>query len=127
MFFNKKTTKMFEKILFIALISTGLSLMSCSYPSNKMQLEKTENLESKETVEQDKDQAAKLIEKYERRGIKFTKDQKDKINDIVDEIGMGDDTSSLDTKKQLRRKIRSKIEEQVLTAEQKKLIKKKNK
>lgn len=118
---------MFEKLLFIALIASGLSFMSCSYPSSKAQLENTENLESKESVEQGEDQVAKLIEKYERRGIEFTKEQREKIDEIVDEIGMGDETTSLETKKQLRRKIRSKIEQQVLTDEQRKLVKKKGK
>jgi len=127
MFYNIKTTKMFEKILFIALISTGLSLMSCSYPANKTQLDETETLQSDQMAQQEKDQIDKLIEKYERRGIKFTDAQREQINKIVDEIGMGDEGSSLETKKQLRRKIRSKIEQKVLTDEQRKLTKKKGK
>lgn len=117
---------MIVKLLFIALISTGFSLMSCSYSANKIQPEKTEILDS-EQLAQEKDQIEKLIEKYERRGITFTEEQRKKIDKIAEEIGFGDEGSSLETKKQLRRSIRSKIEQQVLTEEQKKLTKKKGK
>ena len=116
---------MLKNILFLILIVNGLTVMSCSNSSKKINQEVNKELDSTKTASTDKSLTDKIIKRFERQGIKFSEDQLVQIKEIVD--NMSSVGGSKENRNELKSKLKMEIDQNVLTEEQKGMLKKKGK
>lgn len=111
---------MLKKILPLFLLMSTLTIISCSNASKNITPEK----EKEAIVKTNTNYNDKIIQKYENQGIVLTSEQKEQINKLM--ISSDNFGQSKDSKRSAKLEIRKNIEQNILTAEQRALIKKRD-
>tara|TARA_R110000737_G_scaffold306646_1_gene314366 strand:- start:130 stop:429 length:300 start_codon:yes stop_codon:yes gene_type:complete len=97
--------------------------MSCSNASKNIKPEDEKVSPSTEAIKEKVNYNDKLIKRYETQGINLTAEQKEKINKLISSSDTSGQTKG--NRNSVKREIRKNIEQNILTAEQRALIKKK--